>query len=102
MRTGRPTIGMVNSTLAGIYTEQWLGVADAATAAGANVISFIARAFDYPNPVDAHANAIFELVTSERVDGIVMWAHTAGGPLRRGGGGGGLFRRVVGGLPLGS
>ncbi len=72
-RASRPTIGMLNSTLVDQHQVQWLGTVDAARAHGVNLIAFIGRELGHPAGFNAQANAIYDLVSSEQLDGLIIW-----------------------------
>lgn len=62
----------------GLYAEQWLGGVDAARAHGCDLICFFGRSLDDPG-FQRQANAIYDLVTEESVDGLVVWTTALGG-----------------------
>jgi signal transduction histidine kinase/DNA-binding LacI/PurR family transcriptional regulator/CheY-like chemotaxis protein len=70
----RPTIGVLRTSLVELNQAQWLGAVDGAREQRANLISFVGRELDSPTGFDAQANAIYDLVGAERVDGLAVWA----------------------------
>lgn len=59
--------------------ELWLGVADAARANGANVICFAGQSLEEPSASFLRqANIAFDLVSPQRLDGLVVWSGAIG------------------------
>jgi signal transduction histidine kinase/DNA-binding LacI/PurR family transcriptional regulator len=69
----RPVIGMVMASLVDLYQVQWLGAVDAARARGASLVTFVGRELGQPKGFEARANAVYDLVSAERLDGLVIW-----------------------------
>jgi signal transduction histidine kinase/DNA-binding LacI/PurR family transcriptional regulator len=69
----RPLIGALNCSLVGLYELEWLGMVDAARAHGADLVTFLGRELDDPDDFRGQANAIYELVSGERLDGLIVW-----------------------------
>ncbi|MBN1217992.1 MAG: substrate-binding domain-containing protein [Anaerolineae bacterium] len=70
----RPTIGfLIVNTTRGWEQLQWLGVVDAARAQDVNLICFPGGELRGPYGFTAQANVLYNLVSAERVDGIVLW-----------------------------
>lgn len=75
------TIGLLAPTI-GAY-DLWLGALDTANAHGARLISFPGRRFQDARQSHAQANVLYELVTPERVDGLVIWSSAIGNNVTR-------------------
>ena len=70
----RPTIGLTIFGLDNsINTSLWRGVIDTAKAYNVNVISFMARDLDSPLGFLSQSNVLFDLISSERLDGLLIW-----------------------------
>ena len=70
----RPTIGLTIYGLDNsINISLWCGVIDAAKAYDVNVISFMARDLDSPLGFQSQANVLFDLVSPDRLDGLLIW-----------------------------
>jgi PAS domain S-box-containing protein len=81
-RTGRhkarPTIGFLTHGISDEYgSPLWTGVLDAALEADANLICFAGSDLNSPRGFDAQANVLYDLVSAENVDGLVI----SGGPM---------------------
>src|SRR2546429_595317 len=75
----RPVIGMVTSgPVMEMCEEQWLGVNDAAQAGGCDLICFVGSELGHPNRLLRKSNAIYDLVSSERIDALVVWTTRIG------------------------
>ena len=72
----RPTIGMLTSSIVDLYELQWLGTSDAAAAHGADLVCFVGEELAHPDDFRAQANAVYDLVGSERLDGLIVWTTT--------------------------
>ena len=74
-RNGRPTIGVLIShqTHKNDYS-MWQGVVDAARKRDVNVVCFVGLWLDSPYGFEAQANVIYDLVSAERLDGLVIMA----------------------------
>ena len=73
----RPVIGMLTQDLLELVAEQWLGAVDEAGARGCDLICFCGRALDAPG-FRRQANAIYDLVGDETLDGLVVWTSLLG------------------------
>jgi signal transduction histidine kinase/DNA-binding LacI/PurR family transcriptional regulator len=76
-RRPRPVFGVLQRDPSGLSAEQWLGGVDAAHAYGCDLISFFGRDIDEPG-FRRQANAIYDLVTEETVDGLIVWTTALG------------------------
>ena len=75
----RPVIGMVTTgPVLENSEEQWLGVSDAARAAGCDLICFVGTEQGHPDSLIRRSNAIYDLVSGERVDALVIWTTRIG------------------------
>src|SRR5256885_2515303 len=75
----RPVIGMVTSgPVMEMCEEQWLGVGDAARAGDCDLICFVGSEVGHPDSLLRKSNAIYELVSSERIDALVIWTTRIG------------------------
>jgi signal transduction histidine kinase/DNA-binding LacI/PurR family transcriptional regulator len=68
---------MLTQDLLELYAEQWLGAVDGAGALGCDLICFCGRALDAPG-FRKQANAIYDLVGGEALDGLVVWTSVLG------------------------
>jgi signal transduction histidine kinase/DNA-binding LacI/PurR family transcriptional regulator len=68
---------MLQRDLLEIYAEQWLGAVDAASDLGCDFVCFCGRSLDDPGFL-RQANAIYDLVGGETLDGLVVWTTTLG------------------------
>jgi DNA-binding LacI/PurR family transcriptional regulator/signal transduction histidine kinase len=59
--------------LAGLQLE-WQGVVDMAREQDANVICFRGGAMHSPHEFESQANVLYDLVSAERLDGLVIWS----------------------------
>jgi signal transduction histidine kinase/DNA-binding LacI/PurR family transcriptional regulator len=70
-------VGVIQRDPLGLYAEQWLGGVDAAGAHGCDLICFFGR-----SPGEQgfwkQANAIYDLVTEQTLDGLVVWTTALG------------------------
>jgi signal transduction histidine kinase/DNA-binding LacI/PurR family transcriptional regulator len=73
----RPVVGVLQRDPLGLYSEQWLGGVDAARTSGCDLLCFFGGPLDEPG-FGRHANAIYDLVTEETVDGLVVWTTALG------------------------
>jgi hypothetical protein len=69
----RPVVGVLTQDLLELFAEEWLGAVDGARANGSDLICFTGRALDAPGYLRS-ANAIYDLVGPESVDGLVVWS----------------------------
>jgi hypothetical protein len=80
----RPTIGyLALRTGDNVSQVLWRGVVDAARERDANLICFAGDRLRDPDGVSSPANVLYDLVSSEAVDGLVSWASSVGGALER-------------------
>lgn len=68
---------MLTQDLLELYAEQWLGAVAGAEASGGDLISFCGRALGIGG-FRGLANAIYDLVTPETLDGLVVWSSVIG------------------------
>src|SRR5437867_3787744 len=77
----RPVIGMVTSgPLLEMCGEQWLGVSDAAQANDCDLFCFVGRKLHHRDPHLRQTNAIFDLISADRVDALIIWTIRFGLP----------------------
>ena len=70
---GRPTIGLLIDYLGGRYQSQvWPGAVDAAEERDANLVIFSGRLLNDPQGYLRQSNAIYELVSEQNLDGLVI------------------------------
>ncbi len=70
---GYPTIGLLTARVSDeLGSTFWNGVLDAAREHGANLLAFAGGILRSPHGFDAQANALYELVGPENVDGLVI------------------------------
>jgi DNA-binding LacI/PurR family transcriptional regulator len=72
----RPTIGMFINGLGGFQQLHWLGAVEAARAHHANLLCFAGKELGNPNPFVVQANTIYDLVSAEQIDGLIIWTTT--------------------------
>jgi signal transduction histidine kinase/DNA-binding LacI/PurR family transcriptional regulator len=65
-------VGVLQRDPAGIYAEQWLGGVDAAGEHDCDLICFFGRELD-ESGFRKQANTLYDLVTEQTVDGLVVW-----------------------------
>ena len=58
--------------------EQWLGVSNAAQANNCDLICFVGSELGHPDRLLRKSNAIYDLVSSERIDALVIWSTRIG------------------------
>ncbi len=77
----RPTIGLLIRSpgmfLAGLQLE-WQGVVDMAREQDANLICFHGGALHSPHEFESQANVLYDLVSAERLDGLIIWSSNVG------------------------
>jgi signal transduction histidine kinase/DNA-binding LacI/PurR family transcriptional regulator len=93
----RPVIGMVMPNVVDLHGDQWLGAVEAAAAQQCDLICFCGGILDDPI-LGPQANVIYDLVTAETIDALVVWT----GALAPHVGQEGIekFRRRFAGLPV--
>src|SRR2546427_5997139 len=77
-RLSPPTKGMLASSIVEHSEPQWLGALDSARQHGVSLIAFVGRELESPEGFDRHANSVFDLVGSERLDGLIVWTSALG------------------------
>ena len=71
----RPTLGLLTSQLnRGFHRAALMRIAEAAHAFGANLICFDGGILAPPGAADAAANALYDLVGPDAVDGLIIWS----------------------------
>ena len=75
-RKPRPTIAMFINWLTGMHQQQWLGVVDSARAHGVNLLSFSGKELEHPDHFYSHASVVFDLVSPQYIDGLIVWTTT--------------------------
>jgi PAS domain S-box-containing protein len=74
----RPTIGFLTHVISDEYgSPLWAGILDAAFEADANLICFPGWDLNSPRSFEVQANVLYDLVSAESVDGLVI----SGGPM---------------------
>ncbi len=77
----RPTIGLLIRSpgmfLAGLQLE-WQGVVDMAREQDVNLICFHGGSLRSPHEFESQANVLYDLVSAERLDGLVIWSSNVG------------------------
>jgi signal transduction histidine kinase/DNA-binding LacI/PurR family transcriptional regulator len=68
---------MLTEEIVQLWAEQWLGAVDGARASGCDLICFCGRALE-DRSFNRRANAVYDLVTGQAVDGLVIWTSTLG------------------------
>ncbi len=76
----RPTIGMlIQSPAVSPQLElEWRGVVDMAREQDANLVCFSGGALLSPREFEAQANVLYDLASTEQLDGMVIWASNVG------------------------
>ncbi|GAK53835.1 ggdef domain protein [Candidatus Moduliflexus flocculans] len=73
-KNGRLTIGFLTSGIGNpVSSNLWLGVADAAREHDVNLLCFVGEALQSPHGFKALANAVYDLVGTENVAGLLFW-----------------------------
>jgi len=75
---GRPTIGIVMRAFNRPDYDIWLGATQAAQEQGLNVVTFVGREIDSPQSLERQANAIYELISAEKLSGAVVMSSGLG------------------------
>jgi signal transduction histidine kinase/DNA-binding LacI/PurR family transcriptional regulator len=68
---------MLTQDLLELYAEEWLGAVDGARDNDCDLICFCGRALELPG-FRRQANAIYDLVSAEALDGLVVWTSVLG------------------------
>jgi len=75
----RPTIGMITAgPLIELAGEQWRGVSDGAQHLGCDLLCFVGNELDHPDLHKRRANTVFDLISSNRIDALVVWTTRVG------------------------
>ena len=73
-QNARPTIGLLTYGPGDPNNyAMWLGIDDVAREQGANLICFPGNPLRSPRGFEAQANVLYDLVSAENVDGLVIW-----------------------------
>ena len=64
---------MLTTSLLNLFHRQWLGVVDGAQEAGVNLIGIPGRELGNPEAFKAEANVVYDLISPDRFDGLVVW-----------------------------
>jgi signal transduction histidine kinase/DNA-binding LacI/PurR family transcriptional regulator len=64
---------MLSSRVDDLHELQWLGAADAAAAHGVDFVTFVGAEVDCPDGYRSQANAIYDLVGADMLDGLIVW-----------------------------
>jgi PAS domain S-box-containing protein len=75
---GRPTIGYLAPAIHGASQAQWSGVVDAAQKHNVNLICFPGSSIHIPIAFWKQHNILYDLVSTQTVDGVVSWASSIG------------------------
>jgi signal transduction histidine kinase/DNA-binding LacI/PurR family transcriptional regulator len=70
-------IGMVTSSVIDLHGDQWLGAVEAASAHGCDLICFCGGILE-DQVLGDQANVIYDLITAQTVDALVMWTSALG------------------------
>jgi len=74
-RSAHPTIALlIASTVDPASQAAWAGVESAARDRGANLLCVVGGALHSPDAAAAQANILYDLVSAETVDGLLIWA----------------------------
>jgi DNA-binding LacI/PurR family transcriptional regulator len=69
-----PTIGFLTAQILDTNgMDLWFGVADAAQERGVNLLCFLGNELQIPVGFQAQANVLYDLVSAESLDGLVVW-----------------------------
>ena len=80
LRTGRPTLGLLAHGAGDPNSHRvWAGVASVAQERDVNLICFPGKPLRSPLEFEAQSNILYELVSAQSIDGLVIWS--AGLPL---------------------
>ena len=69
---------MLTGSLVDLFEDQWLGAVDAAREQQVDLVCFVGRELEDPRGFGAQANAIYDLVDPQRLDGLIVWTTTLG------------------------
>jgi PAS domain S-box-containing protein len=71
----RPTIGLlIDDSRDPIARDVWAGAENAATEGDVNLLCIVGGALRSPTGLSALANVIYDLISADNVDGLVVWA----------------------------
>ena len=74
----RPTVGIVMWAFSRPDYDIWLGATQAAQEQNLNVVTFVGREIDSPQSLERQANAIYELISAEKLSGAVVMSSGLG------------------------
>ncbi len=75
----RPTIGMITAgPLIELAGEQWRGVSDGARHFGCDLVCFVGSEMNHPDANKRRANRVFDLISTNRIDALVVWSTRVG------------------------
>ncbi|MDX8036107.1 substrate-binding domain-containing protein [Lentzea sp. BCCO 10_0856] len=75
----RPTIGMITAgPLIELAGEQWRGVSNGAQHLGCNLVCFVGSELNHPALHKRRANTVYDLISSNRIDALVVWTTRVG------------------------
>src|SRR5512139_1899675 len=82
LQADRPTLGFLLASLhTGASRALWPGLLDAAERQDANLISFPGGRLNASTAFESQRNLIFNLASSQCLDGLITWASSLGGVL---------------------
>ncbi|MFJ5989502.1 substrate-binding domain-containing protein [Lentzea sp. NPDC092896] len=58
--------------------EQWRGVSDGAQRLGCDLVCFVGSELDHPDPLKRRANTVYDLISPNRIDALVVWTTRVG------------------------
>ncbi|HUQ59789.1 substrate-binding domain-containing protein [Lentzea sp.] len=58
--------------------EQWRGVSDGARHFGCDLVCFVGSEMNHPDPHKRRANTVFDLISTNRIDALVVWSTRVG------------------------
>ncbi|WP_434442148.1 substrate-binding domain-containing protein [Lentzea sp. E54] len=58
--------------------EQWRGVSDGARHLGCDLVCFVGSELDHPDPHKRRANTVYDLISPNRIDALVVWTARVG------------------------
>jgi signal transduction histidine kinase/DNA-binding LacI/PurR family transcriptional regulator/CheY-like chemotaxis protein len=58
--------------------EQWRGVSDGAQHLGCDLLCFVGSELDHPDPHKRRANTVYDLISPNRIDALVVWTTRVG------------------------
>ena len=73
-KIAHPTIGLLTiGNFLGYLPQHWLGVVDAARERGFNLICYAGTPLHSPRGFEVQGNAVFDQVSSEVINGLIVW-----------------------------